>query len=898
MTDPLEAPPPPPPGLGGPVAQSQAQGAWQGAPSQTHAAGSQAVYADSYASLYGSHYPAPPGQASASAAPPAAPSAPLPPPPGQAGTYDYSHYYAGYPPPQQQYHHLTGPPPPGQQHHYDHNAYYQHHQYAATGTPPPQPLPPHYHLQAGATFGAATRPLPPPPGLGPPTQAGGAVSYRAVPPPTALHPGGGRGRGRGGGGVGMKPPPGHLRSQYQHQQHQYQRTATTSNAGGNGAAASSIVGAAQAAAAAISAGKAPSVAAAPQRPAYISVATGSQMTAAPGSRVPALNPQNWPPDVKSYVERAFKAAPFRQRAKLQDVLRTIINDAQEKGELLTLGWDTLPLPDLTQSAQDAAALILELCAIHKSNSTGTGSITTGSWRQQQPQQPQQLPVQPLRRTMITLGGGGGGGGAIATATNSTTHLNAHRSNMFGMVSGNPSFDSYALNNNNNKISRNNRPDKYPKRSRKRDRWGNIHNIDNNWSTDSDNSDDIDTGGDDGTSQGGPYSADEEARRRRRAGRFKDGTADGVNSNLNHISKKKSSSSAKRRAKLSALLDDAGGAGEDIDWNQFAIKGTCQKLEKSYFRLTSAPDPSTVRPESVLRRALDRLVHLIATGEVNYFYAQDQFKGLRQDCVVQAIQGPIALAVYEAHARAALEYGDVAEYNQCQGQMAALLAEGVKSEGHCEAEFLACRILYQTVHARHGEHLQLLHTLRKVGPREAGIPEVAHALKVRSAVASEDYALFFKLYSIAPKLGRALMDLAVPRLRFGCLNSFVKAYKPSLPVAFLARMLGFVTENSTGNSAEKEEGKKKKEKSIEQQQPLPGCVSVVFEGAHAAKETETGKQQCLEWLVECGAVVTGVGGEAMIDCKASTGQLTMPPEKQKVAHGDANLDIGDFLKSFE
>jgi SAC3 family protein LENG8/THP3 len=328
---------------------------------------------------------------------------------------------------------------------------------------------------------------------------------------------------------------------------------------------------------------------------------------------------------------------------------------------------------------------------------------------------------------------------------------------------------------------------------------------------------------------------------------------------------------------------------------FLLQGTCQNLEKSYFRLTSAPDPSTVRPEPVLRRALEKLVHLIATGEVNYFYAQDQFKGLRQDCVVQALQGPIALAVYEAHARAALEYGDVAEYNQCQGQMAALLSEGVKSEGNCEAEFLACRVLYQTVHARHGEQLQLLNTLRKVGPREASVEEVAHALKVRSAVASEDYALFFKLYSTAPKLGRALMDLAVPRLRFGCLNSCVKAFKPSLPVDFLARMLGFVNVNNPGEE-EEEEGKKNKEK-IEKQ-PLPGCASAVFIGAHAAKSLDIGRQECLDWLTECGAVITGQGGDAVIDCKASTGQLTMPPEKEKVAHGDANLDIGDFLKSFE
>ena len=294
---------------------------------------------------------------------------------------------------------------------------------------------------------------------------------------------------------------------------------------------------------------------------------------------------------------------------------------------------------------------------------------------------------------------------------------------------------------------------------------------------------------------------------------------------------------------------------------------------------------------MLRRALSRLVNLIATGEVNYFYVQDQFKGLRQDCVVQALHGPIALSVYEAHARAALEYGDVAEYNQCQGQMAALWVEGVKSEGGCEAEFLACRLLYQTVHARHGEQLGLLHTLRKVGPRESSIPEVAHALKVRSAVAAADYALFFRLYATAPKLGRALMDLAVPGLRFAALSSFIKAFKPTVPLGFLARLLGFVVAEETGKKTEDEKS------GATTLKPLPGCANLVFEGSYAAKDLDAGRKECIEWLEECGAVVTGSGDDASIDCKASSGQLQMPAEKEKVAHGDANLDIGDFLKSF-
>ena len=67
-------------------------------------------------------------------------------------------------------------------------------------------------------------------------------------------------------------------------------------------------------------------------------------------------------------------------------------------------------------------------------------------------------------------------------------------------------------------------------------------------------------------------------------------------------------------------------------------------------------------------------------------------------------------IYEAHARAALEYGDNAEYNQCQTQLDFLYRDS--SLPGCRAEFAAYRILYQTAHAKQGENGALLGTLRQ------------------------------------------------------------------------------------------------------------------------------------------------------------------------------------------
>ena len=79
------------------------------------------------------------------------------------------------------------------------------------------------------------------------------------------------------------------------------------------------------------------------------------------------------------------------------------------------------------------------------------------------------------------------------------------------------------------------------------------------------------------------------------------------------------------------LEDAAFA-VDVNFDKHVIVGRSTALEKRYLRLTSAPDPESVRPLPVLRKTLD-LLKQKWKAESNYAYICDQFKSLRQDLTV-------------------------------------------------------------------------------------------------------------------------------------------------------------------------------------------------------------------------------------------------------------------------
>lgn len=352
-----------------------------------------------------------------------------------------------------------------------------------------------------------------------------------------------------------------------------------------------------------------------------------------------------------------------------------------------------------------------------------------------------------------------------------------------------------------------------------------------------------------------FDHEEFSKRARRAGRFGQGNADGAvakgragrhragyGSDLTSFN-----SSGVQRGRSTALqlaLAAEEGDGE-IDWDAFAVKGTCKSLEKSYFRLTSAPDPSTVRPQPVLEDALQRLLERMEAGKENYFYAQDQLKAIRQDCTVQHIRNAFTVQVYETHGRLALRYGELADYNQCQTQLINLYRDGLNGDGGEECEFLAYRVLYQTFQGTSGGG-EMLKTLQRAAAFRSD-PQVRRALAIRRAVLSGDYISFFALRGAAPELIRSLMEVHVEKMRFESLECICRAYLPSIPLLAAAKALGF------------------------------------GEDVNA----------CSQWLEARGAQLSE-DDPVVLDTKASRGQLFVPEDDTKVAHGDRNLAIDDFL----
>lgn len=138
----------------------------------------------------------------------------------------------------------------------------------------------------------------------------------------------------------------------------------------------------------------------------------------------------------------------------------------------------------------------------------------------------------------------------------------------------------------------------------------------------------------------PVTSAEIKTRQQRANRFqkeqdKYGPASSLDTSAVNGGKKK-----RQRIAVSTPAPTASTTLSEFDLEQLIVVGTCQKVEKDYLRLTSAPAPSTVRPLPVLRQALKLVKEKWEKSKGSpecYVYMCSQLKSLRQDLVVQHIR---------------------------------------------------------------------------------------------------------------------------------------------------------------------------------------------------------------------------------------------------------------------
>jgi len=300
-----------------------------------------------------------------------------------------------------------------------------------------------------------------------------------------------------------------------------------------------------------------------------------------------------------------------------------------------------------------------------------------------------------------------------------------------------------------------------------------------------------------------------------------------------------------------------------------IVGTCQGLEKSYLRLTAAPDPATVRPQSVLEKALPRLVAKVAE-DGDYAYWWDQIKAVRQDCTVQGLANAFTCGVYEANIRVSVQHGDASELAALLTKLKELYERGAdvkecpegRDAGAVRSEFTAMRLLYWSLRKDSEEVLSALHHLVEED-QEGGAPQadaespMAYANRVRQALVVGNYSAVFRLadpHATSWALGAQTLQIFFPDLRYEALRAMVNAMRPSVPVVFLSVALHF-------------------------------------------PDTE----HCAAWLQCCGCALHGDPGlEEHVDAKASSDTLAKPTADQldKLMGEDPSaapeLTLDDFL----
>jgi len=248
----------------------------------------------------------------------------------------------------------------------------------------------------------------------------------------------------------------------------------------------------------------------------------------------------------------------------------------------------------------------------------------------------------------------------------------------------------------------------------------------------------------------------------------------------------------------------GSDDTELDFEEMAEKwrviGTNTNLEKPYLRLTTEPDPSTIRPEYILKKTLKFLLAKWKEGKAEYGYISEQFRSMRQDMSVQHIKNKLTVKVYEWNARISLECHDVTYFNLCQSKLHELYKHGLI--GKHTTEFLSYRFIYLVFGNQRQPLNRLLQELVMV---QLDSDNMKFAFELREAYEMGNIKKLFQLYKKGVNMTQYLIDLFVNKLRIWALQILCKSHGDKLSVSYLTEILAFNDEKQCLTLLEESDG---------------------------------------------------------------------------------------------
>ncbi len=110
------------------------------------------------------------------------------------------------------------------------------------------------------------------------------------------------------------------------------------------------------------------------------------------------------------------------------------------------------------------------------------------------------------------------------------------------------------------------------------------------------------------------------------------------------------SSCKHLPNHGIVVDNTGMTAEHLAEFSKPLVGTSKALEKNFLRLTTEPRVEDVRPEAVLKKAMKMVKRRWKKEQVDYRWACEQLKAIRQDLSVQNVRNDLTVDVYQTHGK--------------------------------------------------------------------------------------------------------------------------------------------------------------------------------------------------------------------------------------------------------